>query len=298
MSHPSLPPRTALVLGGGGLKGFAHIGVLRALAERGIVPSQVAGTSIGSLIAAAHAGGMSTDEMAQRARDLKRRDLFRLNHMGMIMERIRSRSIYLAEPLRELCAAVAPAGTFADMKVPLLVNTVDLERGSQVVWGLPGLRDVPVMDAVYASCALPGFFPPGELGGRVCIDGGTSDNLPAAAAALNADAVIAVDVGSSDRGDGQDIVGQGFASIYMRAASLMMRELQQGKLARWSGPPMLLIRPPVWHHHWFAFGNADELVEAGYCATMEALDQIGDSLLKGGGIYPRRLVQVSVNEEE
>ena len=56
----SFPARTALVLGGGGLKGFAHIGVLRALRERGIVPSLYAGTSIGSLIAAAHLSGMTS----------------------------------------------------------------------------------------------------------------------------------------------------------------------------------------------------------------------------------------------
>jgi Predicted esterase of the alpha-beta hydrolase superfamily len=62
----------ALVLGGGGLKGFAHIGVLRALAERGITPSVYAGTSIGALIAAAAAGAMPVDDMEERARDLKR----------------------------------------------------------------------------------------------------------------------------------------------------------------------------------------------------------------------------------
>ena len=82
--------RIALVLGGGGLKGFAHIGVIRALEERGIEPVLFAGTSIGALIAAAYAGGMSVIEMAERARTLRRRDLFRINHLGMIMERMRS----------------------------------------------------------------------------------------------------------------------------------------------------------------------------------------------------------------
>src|SRR5687768_12330928 len=95
--------RLAVVLGGGGLKGFAHIGVLRALNEMGIQPTVFAGTSIGALIAAAHASGMTTDSMADRARALRKRDLFRINHMGMLLERMGSRSIYLEEPLRELC---------------------------------------------------------------------------------------------------------------------------------------------------------------------------------------------------
>src|SRR5919199_6078505 len=104
--------RVALVLGGGGMKGFAHIGVLRALEERKIKPSIYAGTSIGALIAAAAVGRMPVSEMARRAESLRRRDLFRINHFGMLLERMRSPSIYLEEPLRDLCAAVVPAGTF------------------------------------------------------------------------------------------------------------------------------------------------------------------------------------------
>ena len=165
--------RIGLVLGGGGLKGFAHIGVIRALEEAGIRPALYAGTSIGALIAAAYAGGMSVAEMTARAEALQRRHLFRINHVGMLLARMRSPSIYLEEPLRALCDSVCPAVRIDQLDVPLLVNTVDVERGTQVVWGLPGLRDVPVSDAVYASCALPGFFPPGHVDGRVCIDGGT-----------------------------------------------------------------------------------------------------------------------------
>src|SRR5436189_882252 len=142
--------RVALVLGGGGMKGFAHIGVLRALEERGIKPTVYAGTSIGALIAAAAVGRMPVAEMARRAESLRRRDLFRINHFGMLLERMRSPSIYLEEPLRELCEAVVPAGKFSDLETTLHVNTVDIERGTQVVWGTPGLRDVHVHDAVYA----------------------------------------------------------------------------------------------------------------------------------------------------
>src|SRR5437868_14187816 len=76
-------PRVAVVLGGGGLKGFAHIGVLRALRERGIRPAVYAGASIGALLGAAAASGMGVAEMAWRAERLERRDLFRLNHYQM-----------------------------------------------------------------------------------------------------------------------------------------------------------------------------------------------------------------------
>ncbi|MBK5189230.1 MAG: patatin-like phospholipase family protein, partial [Gemmatimonadaceae bacterium] len=183
-----VPQRTALALGGGGLKGFAHIGVMRALDERGIHPLRYAGTSIGALIAAARVAGVPLAEMERRATSLSKRDLFRLNRVGMLMDRSRASSLYLEQPLRDLVNAVTPHLSFREMGNRLLVNTVDLERGSIVAWGLPGLDDVAVGDAVYASCALPGFFPPAIVGGRVCVDGGTIDNLPTAIASLGVDA--------------------------------------------------------------------------------------------------------------
>src|SRR3954462_727951 len=193
---PNAPKRKAhniaLVLGGGGLKGFAHIGVFRALEEMGIQPTVVAGTSIGALIGAAYARGMPVSEMADRARALKRRDLFRLNRMGMLLERQHSPAIYLEDPLRAVVRAVSTEKRFDELKSTLLVNTVDIERGSQVVWGLPGLRDISVADAVYASCALPGFYPPGVIKGRRFVDGGVIDNLPVSIASRGMEGVSAV----------------------------------------------------------------------------------------------------------
>jgi len=294
-----VPHRIALVLGGGGLKGFAHIGVLQALTEWGIRPSLYAGTSIGALVAAAGASGMPTSAMAKRAMLLHRRDLFRLNHVGMLLERRRASSIYAGEPLRALCEANVPACTFDMLPVPVLVNTVDVERGTQTVWGLPGLRDVPVCDAVYASCALPGFFPPGPVGGRLCIDGGTIDNLPVQIAGLGADAVIAVDVGSTDLSHSRDVLSKGFAAIYMRAATAMMHALQLVPLTNWTGPPMLLIRPRIGHVGWLSFSDTDALIAEGYRAAREAL-AIWDTVLAAprGSIYPQRRVRIDVDRRK
>jgi NTE family protein len=303
LAKPSpLKPRgkakIALVLGGGGLKGFAHIGVFRALKEMGIVPTVVAGTSIGALIGAAYARGMDTSEMADRARALKRRDLFRLNRMGMLLERQHSPAIYLDEPLRNVVKSVAPDKRFDELKTKLLVNTVDITRGSQVVWGLPGLRDVSIVDAVYASCALPGFYPPGEIGGRLCVDGGVLDNLPVSVASMGMDAVIAVDTGSSDLEPENDIASAGFASIYMRAATTMMHALQLVPFGNWTRPPMILIRPKVNHIGWFSFSNTDELVEAGYIAAREACKHYEECIAWGIGVFPRRPVQITVDRQK
>ena len=290
--------RIALVLGGGGLKGFAHIGVLRALAEKNIVPDVYAGTSIGALIAAAYLSGTPVEELARRAEALRRKELFRLNHFGMLLDRMRAPSIYLEEPLRELVAGSITEKTFVDLPKPLLVNSVDIDRGARVVWGLPGLQDVPVRDAVYASCALPGFFPPGRVGDRTCIDGGVVDNLPVSMAAHFADMIIAVDVGSSDASQKEAASGQGFATIYMRAATMMMHALQQFPLERWHGPPMVLVRPRLNDANWLSFSDTASTIARGYKAAIRALERFDSYWDRTGCVFPRRRVRIDVEADK
>ncbi|MEP6618501.1 MAG: patatin-like phospholipase family protein [bacterium] len=290
--------RIALVLGGGGLKGFAHIGVLQALEELGIEPDTYAGTSVGALIAAAYLGGISPSSMKARVEAMRRKDLFRVNHFGMLLDRMQSRSIYLEEPLRELCERGIPEGTFAELPKRLLVNTVDLDQGARVVWGLPGLESVSVRDAVYASCALPGFFPPGHVGTRTCVDGGVVDNLPASIVSQFADMIIAVDVGSSDAGQTARADTQGFATLYMRAATMMMHALQQYPLQIWNGPPMVLIRPKLNDANWLSFADTKGSIEEGYRAAMYALQTFESYWGNRHCVFPRRRVELSVNRDQ
>jgi NTE family protein len=290
-------PRIGVVLGGGALKGMAHIGALRAIEEAGIRPALYAGSSIGAMIAAAAASGKTPAQLTERAARFRRRDLFRINHLGMLMERMLSRSIYLEEPLRTLTQELVAPGTFLDLATPLLVTAVDIEQGVPLVYGRPGLRDVSVRDAVYASCALPGFFPPGVVGTRVCIDGGTTDNLPIAIAGLDVDALIAIDVGIADVPLATGVAEQGFASIFMRAATMMMHAQQQATLERWSTPPLLLVRPRVAHIGWFSFQHIEELLQVGYEATRETLKTLDATLAAPGGVFPRVPMTIAVDRQ-
>jgi ferredoxin len=111
-------------------------------------------------------------------------------------------------------------------------------------------------------------------------------------------AVIGVDVGSSDLTAVDDITSEGFASIYMRAATVMMHTLQLHPLESWKGPPLLLVRPTVTELGWFGFGNAAQAIEAGYRAAATALDECGRSLRARGGIFPRRMVELDVDEDK
>ncbi len=295
VTGPRIRPRIGVVFGGGALKGMAHIGALRAIREAGITPRLYAGSSIGAMIAAAAASGRSVEDLTERALRFRRRDLFRINHVGMLMDRMLSRSIYLESPLRSLCDDLVAEGTFDDLAVPLLVTAVDIERGIPMVFGRPGFCDVRVRDAVYASCALPGFFPPGVVGNRVCIDGGTTDNLPVSIASMGMDALIAVDVGIADVPTATGVAEQGFASIFMRAATMMMHEQQQATLDHWTTPPLLLVRPKVSHVGWFSFSHVEELLQMGYDAMKAALVHLDTMLAAPGGIFPRTAVEIVVD---
>ena len=166
-----------------------------------------------------------------------------------------------------------------------------------MVFGRPGFSDVRVRDAVYASCALPGFFPPGVVGNRVCIDGGTTDNLPVTIASMGMDALIAVDVGIADVPLATGIAAQGFASIFMRAATMMMYKQQQSTLERWTTPPMLLVRPKVSHIGWFSFSHVEELLQMGYDTMQAALVHLDTMLAAPGGIFPRTTVEIVVDRD-
>ena len=291
-------PRIGLVLGGGGLKGFAHIGVLEVLHAAGIAPVLLAGSSIGSLIASSYALGTPVAKMRERALSLKRKDLFRVNAGGFARGLLRSPSFYAAEPLEALIAGVIPDRRFDQLSQPLLVNTVDLERGMQVVWGAPGFRNISIREAVYASCALPGFFPPGRVAGRVCVDGGTVDNMPVSACAEGLDLLIAVDVGNSEVEHASDVTAEGIASIFMRSATLMMRTLQHAPLSAWNGPPVVLVRPHVSRYGWFNFDKIPTLISAGAMAAEAVLHAIPQALAAGRGIFPRMKVRIDVAKEK
>src|SRR6184192_3920140 len=265
--------RFILVLGGGGMKGLAHIGVLQALTERGLLPTHIVGTSVGALVGAAWSAGHSVAELREIAIALRRKDIFAVAHADMAFKRIRSPALFRREPLDPLLARLVGDLTLHELAHPLVGNTVDVNAGMQVFWGLEGLDEVPVREAVFASCALPGFLPPREIRGRFYVDGATVDNLPVGTARiLGADVILAVDVSASNafRADTQE---DGFSAVFARATEIAMQSLLELRIREWTTPPIYYIHPRVEHISAFDFDHLREIVEEGYRATVAALDQ-------------------------
>ncbi len=290
--------RFTLVLGGGGMKGLAHIGVLQALSERGRLPAHVVGSSVGALVGAAWATGRSIAELREIAIALHRKDVFAVAHADMAFKRMRSPALFRREPLEDLIQRLVGDVTFQELDQPLIVNTVDINSGMQVFWGLEGLDEISVADAVFASCAMPGYLPPREIRGRFYVDGATVDNLPVATArALGGEMILAVDVSASSafRADTQE---EGFAAVFSRATEIAMQSLLELRLRAWTTPPIYYMHPRVEHISLFSFDHLRELVEEGYRATIAALDHPDEWPARGDeGVYPKRRVIVRVQRE-
>jgi NTE family protein len=287
--------RFSLVLGGGGTRGLAHVGVLEALEEHRLAPQEVIGTSVGALVGAAWCAGLAPRELRQLAEHLRRDDLFRIAHSGMALRRLRAPGIYRPEPLADFVRGLLGDLTFAELPRPLLVNTVDINTGTQVFWGATGLRDVVVADAVIASCTLPGFLPPHQIRRGYFVDGAVAANLPVHPAARpDRDLVIAVDVSARGR-PRLGVHRLGFPAAYARASELGIQRMDEVALRGWGRPPLLLVRPRVWHVELLSFRHNVELAEAGYRAMHATLD--APHIVPppdGVGVYPRRRVRVEI----
>lgn len=299
MNHTALKNRSyTLVLGGGGMKGLAHIGILRAIEEHDVPPSRIIGSSVGSIVAAAWLSGASARELEEIALDLTRRDLFQVAHRNMALKRMRSPALYRGEPLEDFVHGVLGDLTFDDLRAPMLVNSVDINAGTQVFWGAPGFRDVPVAEAVIASCSLPGYLPPKQLRGRYYVDGAAVSNFPVrVAATLEHDLVVGVDVGSSGIGL-EGLEQAGFAAIYARAIELAIETMRTRDLRHWTTPPLVLIQPRVEDVGLFEFARNAELVAAGYLAAREVLeDPEAIPAASASGVYPRHPYAIRVKRD-
>ena len=182
------------------------------------------------------------------------------------------------EPLRELIARLVPVQRFSDLDVPLLVTATDLDSGELVVFGA-GRTDAPLRDALYASCALPLYYPPGTINGRRFADGGLRAVLPLAPAReIAADLVVAVHVGPGfDEGPAPATVSKLMPPALVRAHGsserIMMAAQAEQAIRDWpkQGARLVVVRPVKEREATFAVQNVQRYIEAGYTAARAAL---------------------------
>jgi NTE family protein len=272
----------SLALGGGGVRGVAHIGVLRALENHGFKIRAIAGTSAGGLVGAVYAAGFSTETIEQTVNELdKNRSFSRKSDDNPSLLGMSG----ITNKLSELLADI----TFDELEIPFAATAVSLHSGKEII-----LRKGKVMNAVLATIAIPGVFPSQEIGGRVLMDGGVLDPVPVQLARwMRPDLpVIAVILHKKPDGFSEEDMNfpvpiPGPSSIVERliklrpvqAFKIFTRSMEvTGKhlteLAMELYRPEVIIAPRVGHIGILQNINSDELIQAGIDATEETMSKI------------------------
>jgi len=301
-------PSIGLVLGGGAARGFAHIGVLRTLIAKGLVPDVIAGTSIGAVVGGCYAAG-NLDGVEQWCRSLTRRSV-----LGYLDVSFSGSALLgggrLAEKLTET------VGNVSIEQLPMRFAAIATEFGTgHEIWLTRG----PLVEAARASYALPGMFPPVRIGSRWLMDGALVNPVPVSAArALGARVVIAVNVNTDlygrgttiqhldapepeaaagetpmeemaaqrglfgrfagERADKRQLLGTagrpGLSTVMVEAFNVMQDRLTRARLA--GDPPDILISPRLGRIGLFDFHRAAEMIDLGAEAAEKALEHVDE----------------------
>lgn len=294
LEEDSSRPKIAVVLAGGGAKGAAHIGVLKALEEMNIPVDIITGTSMGAYVGGLYATGMSADEIEsfiysvdwnngyrdrvdrsqRRVRDKEYEDRYQITtDLGLRFGEVRSptgvvQGQNMLRILRETTGNLGRFDSFDDLAIPYRSVATDIVELEEVV-----LDNGYLVDAMMASMSVPGALPPYELNGHMLVDGGVVNNMPVdVARAMGADIVIAVDI-STDYKTKEDFTG--LFTVADQLSNYLVRRSTQEQAETLHGDDVY-IRPDVGQMETVEFNKMPGAFQAGYEITKKL-----ESKLKG-----------------
>ncbi len=267
-------PKIALVLGGGGSRGIAHIGVFEVLEREHIPIDLIVGTSMGAIIGVVYALGMPPAEIAEYVHGWQGNNVFSMN---LFSARARQRQIE-----KQLYAVIGEK-TFADLNIKMVMLAVDMNTGKEVI-----LDSGPLLPAVLASSAVPVVFPPIEMNGMKLADGGVIDSLNTEVAFVHgAQKVIAVDIYPMIDQDTWDdplgaIMGIDLPLVSTSADNPISAAWRSIRIAMWYlhakrvslNPPDVLLRPEVGHYGSLDFNDVNGPLSAGRAEAEKHLEAI------------------------
>lgn len=273
-----MPREVAVALGGGGARGLAHIGVLGELERAGYRIAALAGTSIGGIMGAAYAAGLSPAEMAAWAERTLGGGLFHFHPSPGALLSI--------ERIREALETLLGERTFADTRCPLALTAVDLDSGEEVV-----ITSGRLIDGVLATIALPGIFPPQWVGPGRVVDGGVLDPVPVLPVrALSPHPVVAVVLSaapgspaSGGLGPLATLPGAGLFSrlrvgqaleVFSRSLEIASRMFTDLRLTL--DAPEVIVRPEVGKIGILDSPDAGPVIDAGETAMAAHLDELAE----------------------
>lgn len=280
--------RVGLALGGGGARGLAHIGVIRALERENVPVDILVGTSIGALVGGAYASGMSPDEMENRVDEYLKSPIFEtsaikafdqahnqenldlttriqsyLKNRFFLIQAMFRPGILSNEDFQATIDFFVPDIRIEETRLPFRAVATDLVSGELIVFSRGSLRQ-----AVMASCAVPGAVMPLKEGEKLLSDGGIICLIPSSVARMEgADVVIAVAV---DRDVCADEELRTVVGIYHRVSEIMSSRLRKVELDNAD----VVILPEVGDIHWTSFSRAGNLIREGEGAVHDKIHEI------------------------
>lgn len=265
-SLPEKPQKLGLALGGGGARGLAHIGVLKALEEEDIPVSMISGTSVGALIGGLYAAGISTSEMEEMSAEIGWSSLTNYSKLSvfrlLILEEQLSTNnmeVYLRKHIKDI--------RFDQLKIPFACVATDLQTGERVVF-----REGSVAQAARASSTIPGLFEPVVFRHRYLVDGGLVSNIPTDLVQhLGADIILAVDVTADfSRFQPKNIMATLNQAIYIQSESMSKNELALADV---------IIRPQLGDISAIDLTRSAECIDSGILAARRSIPAIKQILI-------------------
>ena len=259
-----------MALGGGGARGLAHIGVLKVLCAENISIDFLSGTSMGGIIAAFHACGVSLDRLEDEAKRMGK-----LTELTKLVDRTIAKLDFIinGENVQDYFSKVIGRGrTFESLHIPLALAAVDMNSASEVT-----LQSGNLAEALNATMGLPGIVEPVERDGMILVDGGSLNNVPAdLVRSMGAEVVVAVDV-SPDVNDREFWEGQklpGIAAANWRSNAIMVANITKAKLQKAQAD--FVIRPELDNRITTlgGFKYADDIIASGAKAAWEVMPQL------------------------
>lgn len=242
-----------IALSGGGARGFAHIGVLKALHEHGVEPGIVSGTSMGSLVGLLYAAGLSLQDIQEL---VKREPVVRMVNMAF-----GKHGFFEMKGVRKILEEVIREDDFSFLKKPFFLSVSNLNTGEREI-----KNQGKLIEYVIASCSVPVIFAPVVIDGTTYVDGGLFNNLPAESIRERCGFLIGVNVnpvGEVPKFDGLGEVAERSFSLSIDQNVRVSKELCD-----------FLIEPSaILNYTFWDFDKVDEIVEVGYQHTLEVLSK-------------------------
>tara|TARA_R110002051_G_scaffold70552_1_gene126947 strand:- start:16 stop:804 length:789 start_codon:yes stop_codon:yes gene_type:complete len=251
-----------LVLSGGGVRGIAHIGAIKALHEMGIQPTHIAGTSAGGIVGALYAEGHSCEEILTFFKTV---DLFSINTYAL-----KKPGFVDSDKLFEVFKKYIPHDTFEGLKKRLYITGTDILDGTSKIF-----HDGPLIKAILASAAYPGVFTPVNINGNYYVDGGILNNFPVDAIQKYCDTIIGVYVNPFQKLEIGDLKHS--YQVIDRALHIKMKD---GLTSKFNACDLIICPSKLAKYGTFSFKNADIIYELGYKAAKKAIQsEIGLMIL-------------------